>query len=56
VEEWTEKLAVRWGLEWPVAPVGSGFLVHLKRLVLEELLEERRCSEQGSYQKSYSIG
>jgi hypothetical protein len=43
-------------LEAPATPVGSGFLVHLKRQVLEGLPEVRRRSEQGSYQKSCSIG
>jgi len=52
----SEILAARLGLELSVAPVGWGFLEHLKRLVLEELFEERMCSEQGSYQKSCSIG
>ena len=55
-EERAEILAARLDLELPVPPVGWGFLEHLKRLVLEGLLEERMCSEQGSYQKSCSIG
>ena len=55
-EAWAAKPVADSSLEAPATPVGSGFLVHLKRQVLEGLLEERRCSEQGSYQKSCSIG
>ena len=55
-EAWIGKLAACWSLGVPVAPAGLGFRVHLKRLVLEGLVEEQMCSEQGSYQKSSSTG
>ena len=55
-EEWPGMMAAHLDSELSVALGEWEFLEHLKRLVLEGLLEERMCSEQGSYQKSCSIG
>lgn len=52
--EWLVSSAVKKHSVGSGVPGGLGFLVHLKRQVLEEWLGEQRCFEQVAYRRWYS--